>query len=205
MLTDGYYGWKSKVNLNLPDRTITVSPGNITSWSDTEIRLILPQIQTGTYGVTVKTIYFYDTDKNGKYTSGIDTVYQTIESDPYPLKPDLTIQEVYTTDENGNRTETFAPGQTIQYHLVYNFIGIGPLSTYTVEETIRTLDCMEGTEVDSASTSETRAPGGPYQIIFVDTAPQIEGRYYCIYWTVNLKNGDILFDQEKTSSQIRVD
>jgi len=84
MKTNGY-GWKSKVNLNLPDQTITVSPGNITSWSDTKIKLILPQIQTGTYGVTVKTIYFYDTDKNGKYTSGVDTVYQTIESDPYPL------------------------------------------------------------------------------------------------------------------------
>jgi len=85
MLPGSYYGWKSKVNLNLPDQTITVSPGNITSWSDTKIKLILPQIQTGTYGVTVKTIYFYDTDKNGKYTSGVDTVYQTIESDPYPL------------------------------------------------------------------------------------------------------------------------
>jgi hypothetical protein len=202
MRTDGY-GWKSKVNLNRPDQTITISPENITSWSDTEIRLILPQIQTDIYGVTVKTIYFYDIDRNGKYTSGVDTVYQTIESDPYPLKPDLTIQEVYTTDENGNRTEIFNPGQIIQYHFIYNFVGIGTLSDYTVKKVIKVFNLGGSIEIDTANLSETQAPGGPYHSIIEDTVPETGG-YYTIYWTVNLKNGDILFDQEKTSSLITV-
>ena len=201
MRTDGY-GWKSKINLNRPDQTITVSPENITSWSDTEVRLTLPPIQTDTYGVTVKTIYFYDLDKNGKYTSGIDTVYQTIESDPYPLKPYLTIQEVYTTDENGNRTEIFNPGQIIQYHFVYTFVGIGTLSDYTVKKVIEVFN--GGLEIDTADLSETQAPGGPYHSIIEDTVPETGG-YYTIYWTVKLKNGDILFDQEKTSSLLTVD
>jgi hypothetical protein len=81
---DGY-GWKSSVRISSPGKTITVGPKRITSWSDTEIRLNLPQLQTDTYGVTVKTIYFYDKNKDGKFTSGVDKVYQKIESDPKPL------------------------------------------------------------------------------------------------------------------------
>jgi hypothetical protein len=84
MRADGY-GWKSSVRISSPSTTVTVGPKKITNWSDTEITLKLPQLQTDTYGVTVKTIYFFDKDKDGKFTAGVDTVHQTVESDPQPL------------------------------------------------------------------------------------------------------------------------
>ena len=93
---DGY-GWKSAVTFNRPDEMIIVSPGNITSWSDTEIQLTIPALQTASYGVAVVTRYFYDSDGSGGYTLGVDKVYQTLTSDPQPfgsvecyLLPDAT-------------------------------------------------------------------------------------------------------------------
>ena len=83
---DGY-GWKSTVTFNRPDEVIIVDPGNITSWSDTEIVLTIPAIQTNSYGVAVVTTYFYDSDGNGEYTLGIDKAYQTLTSDPQPFRP----------------------------------------------------------------------------------------------------------------------
>jgi hypothetical protein len=83
---DGY-GWESTVTLNSPEETISVSPGNIITWSDTGIQLTLPNIQVDFYGVVVETKYFYDTDGNGGYTSGLDELYQTVASDPQLLQP----------------------------------------------------------------------------------------------------------------------
>jgi len=83
---DGY-GWKSAVTFNHPDEMIIVAPGNITSWSDTEIQLTLPAIQTDFYGVTVVTRYFYDSDGNGSYTLGVDKEYQTVTSNPQLFRP----------------------------------------------------------------------------------------------------------------------
>jgi hypothetical protein len=86
MRPDGY-GWKSAVTFNHPDEMIIVAPGNITSWSDTEIQLTLPALQIDSYGIAVVTRYFYDTDGNGSYTLGVDKVYQTLTSDPLQFKP----------------------------------------------------------------------------------------------------------------------
>jgi hypothetical protein len=83
---DGY-GWVSTVALNHPEQTISVSPDSITSWSDTEIQLTLPAIQFDFYGVTVETKYFFDSDGNGAYTPGLDTIYQTITGDPQLFRP----------------------------------------------------------------------------------------------------------------------
>jgi len=83
---DGY-GWVSTVALSHPGGTIPVSPDSITSWSDTEIQLTLPAIQFDFYGVTVETTYFFDSDGNGVYTSGFDTIYQTVTGDPLLFRP----------------------------------------------------------------------------------------------------------------------
>jgi len=83
---DGY-GWKSAVTFNSTDETTTVAPGNITSWSNTEIQLTLPAILFDSYGVTVETIYFFDSDGNGVYTSGLDTIHQTVTGDPQLFRP----------------------------------------------------------------------------------------------------------------------
>jgi hypothetical protein len=83
---DGY-GWKSAVTFNRPDEMITVAPGNVTSWSDTEIQLTLPALKTDSYGVAFVTRYFYDSDGNGGYTLGVDKVYQTVTSDPQLFRP----------------------------------------------------------------------------------------------------------------------
>jgi hypothetical protein len=83
---DGY-GWKSAVTFNSADETIIVAPGNITSWSNTEIQLTLPAVLFDSYGVIVETVYFFDSDGNGVYTSGLDTIYQTVTSDPQPFRP----------------------------------------------------------------------------------------------------------------------
>jgi hypothetical protein len=82
-LTDDY-GWVSTVTLNSP--TISVKPSYINKWSDTEIQLTLPSVPSDFYGVTVETVYFYDTNTNGKYDSGVDQVYQTVSSDPVLLQ-----------------------------------------------------------------------------------------------------------------------
>jgi hypothetical protein len=79
------YGWVSTVILSHPNQTISISPDSITSWNDTEIQLTLPGNLNDVYGVTVETKYFYDSDGNSTFTSGIDTVYHTVASDPQEL------------------------------------------------------------------------------------------------------------------------
>jgi hypothetical protein len=83
---DGY-GWKSAVTFNSTDETVIVAPGNITSWSDTQIQLTLPAVLFDSHGVTVETVYFFDSDGNGVYTSGLDTIHQTVTGDPQLFRP----------------------------------------------------------------------------------------------------------------------
>jgi len=83
---DGY-GWVSTVSFSRPGETILVSPDSITSWRDTEIQLTLPAVLFDFYGVTVETTYFFDLDGNGVYTSGLDTIYQTVTGDPQLFRP----------------------------------------------------------------------------------------------------------------------
>lgn len=83
---DGY-GWVSTVAFSHPGGTIPVSPDSITSWSDTEIQLTLPAIQLDFYGVTVETTYFFDSNGNGVYTPGLDTIYQTVTGNPQLFRP----------------------------------------------------------------------------------------------------------------------
>jgi hypothetical protein len=142
---DGY-GWVSTVTLNHPDQTIPISPDSITSWSDTEIQLTLPAIQFDFYGVTVETTYFFDLDGNGVYTSGFDTIYQTVTGDPQlfrpiecNLVPDATIiprggtlgfQGTVTNYTDKSATVLFASKVTLPSRNKYPPSGylIGPLS-----------------------------------------------------------------------------
>ena len=79
---DGY-GWQTTITLNRPNQIISTSSCTIISWSDTEIQLTSPGNLSGFYGVTVETMYFYDSDGNGSYTPGLETIYHTVTSDPY--------------------------------------------------------------------------------------------------------------------------
>lgn len=142
------YGWKSAVTFNSTDETIIVAPGNITSWSDTQIQLTLPALQIDSYGVAVVTRYFYDTDGNGSYTLGVDKVYQTITSDPQQFKtiecsfvPDTTIiqqgetlgfQATVTNYIDKSATVLFATDVTLPNGNKYPPSGylIGPLEVY---------------------------------------------------------------------------
>lgn len=89
--TDGF-GWASQIKLATkklgipPDTVFPITEDNIEAWSDMEIRLTLPiEIPIGIYGVTVETVYFFDTNSNNAYGQG-DQKYQTVNSDPQMLE-----------------------------------------------------------------------------------------------------------------------
>ena len=143
---DGY-GWVSSVALNRPDGTIIpVSPDSIISWSDTGIQLTLPAIQFDFYGVTVDTKYFFDLDGNGVYTPGVDTIYQTVTSDPLLFRPaecnlvpdattiprggTLGLQATGTNNTNATGSLLFATKVTLPNRNLYPFSGylFGPVS-----------------------------------------------------------------------------
>jgi hypothetical protein len=142
---DGY-GWVSTISLNHPDGTISISPDSITSWSDTEIQLTLPTIQFDFYGVTVDTTYFFDVDGDGVYTLGLDTIYQTVTSDPLLFRPiecnlvpdattiprggTLGFQGTVTNYTNKSATVLFASKVTLPSGNMYPSSGylVGPLS-----------------------------------------------------------------------------
>jgi hypothetical protein len=82
---DGY-GWESSVILASPDDTVSVDPANINSWSNWQIQLTMPELTPAFYGVSIETVYFYDTDGNSQYTLGVDQVHQIVTSDPVLLQ-----------------------------------------------------------------------------------------------------------------------
>ena len=144
------YGWMSTVALSHPNQTISISPDSITSWSDTEIQLTLPGNLYDVYGVTVETKYFYDSDGNSEYTSGVDKVYHTVASDPQQLSlqrvvcdlvPNypsvsrggiLNFQATITNNTNQSGTVLFATKVTLPNGNKYPASGylIQPLEVY---------------------------------------------------------------------------